>query len=190
MKPLAVGYGAGTRELDGLPNVLRLILGEPAAGNLLHDNIYVLETSVDDVPGEVIGYTIERLYQAGARDCIIIPVYAKKNRPGQLIQVIADADKTESLAQILIAETGTLGMRVFPSRRYVLNRETKPVTVEIAGTSYQVNVKVSRDATGRILNVKPEYEDTKTLAETSCRPLREITRLVQEAADHVLERAD
>ena len=190
MKPLAIGYGAGSKEFTEIPNVLRVTIGEPAAEHLFQNSIYVLETSVDDVPGEVIGYTIERLFQAGARDCTVIPTYAKKNRPGQIIQVIADADQTEPLARILMAETGTLGVRYFPAQRYVLGRESMPVSVEIEDKVCQINIKVSRDKAGRIIHLKPEYEDIRTLAQESGRPLKEIARLAQEAARHVLAGED
>ena len=164
VRPAAVGYGAGTRELDGLPNVLRITAGEPTDEHLRRENICVLETNVDDVPGEVVGYTLERLFRAGARDCFVIPVQAKKNRPGQLIRVVADEAGAEQLARILMEETGTLGVRLFPGRRYTLDRETRPVAVEIDGDTHRVNVKIARDGTGRIINIKPEYEDIRALA--------------------------
>lgn len=186
IRPSAVGYGAGTRELDGLPNVLRVTAGEPADEHFLKESICVLETNVDDVPGEVIGYTLDRLFRAGARDCFVIPVQAKKNRPGQLIRVVTGETEAEPLARILTEETGTLGVRIFPGRRYTLDRETRPVPVEIDGNSHMVKVKIARNGTGRIINIKPEYEDIRALAETTQMPLRELTRLALEAARHVL----
>lgn len=190
LKPVAIGYGAGTRELAGIANLLRVTVGEPVEASLAQDSIYVLETNVDDVPGEVIGYTVERLLREGARDCTVIPVYAKKNRPGQLIQVITDEANREKLARLLMMETGTLGVRCFPGQRYVLERETIPMAVTIEGTVHQVNVKVSRDRTGKIVQIKPEYEELKALAEQIDRPLREVSQLVQEAAQHALAGKD
>jgi uncharacterized protein (DUF111 family) len=190
MKPLAVGYGAGTRQLAEIPNLLRITLGEPLDNTLLRDSIYVLETNVDDVPGEVIGYTVERLFQAGARDVSVIPVLAKKNRPGQILHVIADESNKEQLARILMEETGTLGVRFSPSQRYVLERETVAVTITIEGVAHRISAKVSRDRQGRVVHVKPEYEDVKALAEKSGAPLREIARLAQEEARDALAGED
>jgi uncharacterized protein (TIGR00299 family) protein len=182
MKPVAIGYGAGTKEFAEMANVVRITLGEPLSAGPKTDKIYVLETNLDDLAGEVIGYTMDRLLNEGARDCCIIPIYTKKNRPGQILQVITDEAEIGRLAQILIEETGTLGVRFFPCERFILTRESLPVEVQIGENKERVRVKVSRDNDGQVLQLKPEYEDARRLAESSGLPLREVLRLIQTGA--------
>src|SRR5207253_10668678 len=114
--PHKIGYGAGSKDLDQVANILRLTVGELSETEHSHDEVVVLETNLDDVSGEVIGRAVERLMEAGARDVSITPVFMKKNRPGHLISVIADKTKTEDLAELPIEETGTVGVREAPVR--------------------------------------------------------------------------
>ena len=188
MRPIAVGYGAGTKEFAEMANVLRITIGEQIYDDLLTDKVYVLETNVDDVSGEVIGHTVDRLLKEGARDFSIIPVFTKKNRPGQILKVIADEDRIDRLVHILIEELGTLGVRFFPCQRYTLARESLAIDVVINGAKEKVNVKVATNKRGKILQVKPEYEEVKLLAEKSGKPLKEISRLIQREALDVLAR--
>ena len=111
MAPLKIGYGAGTKDFEGLPAVLRLTLGQPLNNELVKDNIAVLETNIDDVSGEIVGHAVDRLLAEGAKDVSIIPMYTKKNRPGQIVKVIADQKDAQHLSQVLINETGTLGVQ-------------------------------------------------------------------------------
>jgi len=182
-----VGYGAGKRELV-LPNVLRAIAAETlpateaAPNHEQHANrIVQLETNVDDVTGEVLGHLIEKLMQAGALDVSILPALMKKGRAGSVIRAIAEAEDTQVLAKVMIRETGSLGVRVFPSiHRLVAEREQRNVQVEICGRIYSVPVKVSR-LDGELLSVKPEYEDCKRIADETDQPLRTVIKKVEEA---------
>ncbi len=179
LRPLQVGYGAGEVELPGRPNLLRLVLGEPTEDTLLLETIYVLETNVDDVPGEIVGHLMGRLLKEGARDCCLIPMFTKKERPGQIIQVMVEEDRVEKFARLLFEELGTLGVRFYPCRRYVLEREVSQVEVMVFGRKERLMVKVARDENGKILQIKPEYEEIKELAKRYGRPVREISRVVQ-----------
>jgi uncharacterized protein (TIGR00299 family) protein len=184
-----VGYGAGKKELI-LPNVLRTIVAEtlPAPEVEARQNhgphgnhIVQLETNVDDVTGEVLGHLIELLMQAGALDVSVLPALMKKGRAGFVIRAIAKAEDTELLARVMIRETGSLGVRVFPSiHRLVAEREERNVQVEICGRIYQPQVKVSR-MDGELLSVKPEYEDCKRIADETNQPLRMVIKKVEEA---------
>ena len=184
-----VGYGSGKKELI-LPNVLRAIAADivpapEAAVRQNHDHhknrIVQLETNVDDVTGEVLGHLIELLMAAGALDVSIIPALMKKGRAGFVIRAIVRHDETELLAKIMIRETGSLGVRVFPSiHRLVAEREQRLVQVEFSGSVYQVQVKVSR-MDGELLSVKPEYEDCKRVADKTNQPLRTVIKKVEEA---------
>jgi hypothetical protein len=186
MKPTAIGYGAGAKDFAEMPNVLRITLGEPFDYQLLRDEISVLETNLDDVTGEVIGHTVDRLLQEGARDVSVIPMFTKKNRPGQILKVIADKTGVERLSRILIEETGTLGVRIYPCERRILHRESIPIDILIDDVKELVNVKVARDGRGEIVKIKPEYDDIKRVADKTNKPLREITDLVRMKAREAL----
>lgn len=178
MKPKVIGYGAGAKDFKEIPNIVRIIFGEPLEYGFLSDEIYVLETNLDDVTGEVIGHTMDRLLGEGARDVSIIPMFTKKNRPGQILKIITDRQDVERLSQILMEETGTLGVRMYLCKRHILTRETVPVEVEIGGKREKVKVKVSKGPGGKDIHVKPEYDDIKRLADKTGKPLRVIRDLV------------
>ena len=188
LRALRVGYGAGKREYV-LPNVLRGIIADTihVQTNAGRDHaepgerVVQLETNVDDVTGEVLGRLIERLMEAGALDVSVLPALMKKGRSGNVIRAIARHEDMESLARIIIKETGSLGVRVFPSlHRFVAERETRSVRLEVSGRSYDAVIKVSR-MEGELLNIKAEYEDSKRIAEETGLPLRIIIKIVEEA---------
>ena len=182
-----VGYGAGRKDLE-MPNVLRSVLAEllpagaTAPGHGQHgDSVVQLESNVDDVTGEVLGFLIERLMQEGALDVSILPALMKKGRAGSVIRAIARAGDGERLAGIIIRETGSLGVRVFPGiHRFLAEREETQVAVELAGEAHRSRIKVSR-LDGAIISLKPEYEDCKRIAEATGLPLREVSQMVKEA---------
>jgi uncharacterized protein (TIGR00299 family) protein len=181
----AVGYGAGKNERSH-PNVLRSVSGEMKFRHH-HDQVMLLETNVDDVTGEVLGYLIELLMGAGALDVSIIPAVMKKGRSGNLIRVIARHDAVEELAGVVMRETGSLGLRVFPAvHRFLAEREEIVVDVEIKGGHYQAQVKVSRRE-GKILSIKPEYEDCRMIAEQTGLSLREVMKACENAGKKALE---
>ncbi len=174
-----VGLGAGQKDFPNLPNVLRLVIGESYSQNgrshgLLEDSVVVLETNVDDISGEMIGQTIDILFQKGAKDVSVIPVVTKKGRPGQIIKVISDPKDARKLARILIEETGSLGVRLIPTSRLILKRETRVTSINVANKSYDLRLKIARDTDDRIIRVKPEFEDLKKIAKETNLPLRYI----------------
>jgi hypothetical protein len=184
-----VGYGAGKRD-HSLPNVLRGIIAEmiPAhetdtgKDHVRHgERVVQLETNVDDVTGEVLGHLIELLMQAGALDVSVLPALMKKGRSGNVVRAIARHEEMESLARIIVRETGSLGVRVFPSlHRFVAEREIVSIELEISGQSYNADIKVSR-MDGDLLNIKAEYEDCIKIAEETGLPLRLVIKKVEEA---------
>ena len=180
IKPESVGYGAGTKDLKEMPNVLRLIVGQPLTYNLLRDEAFVLETNLDDVTGEVIGYVVDKLFQEGARDVSVVPMSTKNNRPGHIIRVITERDNVEKLSLTMMRETGTLGVRIHPCERLILNRTITPLEVEVDGVKETINVKVSTDSAGEVIQVKPEFQDVKRLAERTNRPFRTIWQIVMD----------
>lgn len=190
-----VGYGAGGRDL-AMPNVLRGMIAEiipkqqrtTGMYEFGHeqgthgDRVVQLETNVDDVTGEVLGRLIELLMDAGALDVSVLPALMKKGRSGNVIRAIVKHEEMDTLARIMIRETGSLGVRVFPSlHRLVAEREEGTVKVEFFGRCHQVRIKVSRMA-GELLNAKPEYEDCKIIADETGLPLRIVIKKAEEAA--------
>jgi pyridinium-3,5-bisthiocarboxylic acid mononucleotide nickel chelatase len=175
--PLKVGYGAGTKEFTDMPAVLRLTLGNALDGGLVREEIAVLETNIDDATGEILGYAIDKLLEEGAKDVSIIPMYTKKNRPGQIIKVIAEQKDAQHLSKVLIDETGTLGVRVYYCERHIINRELHTVDLLLLGNKETIRLKVAKNAQGEVIRIKPEYEDLKRLAEKTKKPLRELSEL-------------
>lgn len=187
MKPTKVGYGAGTKEFVEMPNILRITLGEPCDFGLSSEEVYVIETNLDDASGELIGYAMDKLLQEGARDVSAIPTLAKKGRPGHLIKIIVDRSSLERVCRILMEETGTLGVRIYACERRILDRESVPVEVTVEDVREVVSVKVAKSTKGQIIQIKPEYDDVKRLAERTGKPLREIEELVKRKAAETLE---
>ena len=177
-----IGYGAGARDLPGQPNLTRLFVGQeapkpqPPIPSPSGDAVAVIETSVDDMSPEVYGYLVERALAAGALDISCTPIEMKKNRPGLDIRLLARLEQAEALADLVFAETTTLGLRISTAERRVLEREL--VTVE---TPYgPVRVKLGR-RNGRVVNVAPEYEDCRRAALERGVPLKEVMQAAREA---------
>jgi len=176
----SVGYGAGARSFPS-PNFVRVCVGE-SVGAPESKEIAVLETNVDNVSGEVVGYTIEKLMKEGALDASVMPIFMKKGRSGFLIKVLAKPKDSERLARVLMLETGTLGVRLMPSvHRYALEREIVQVDVKLAGLKFRPRVKISRDGK-KIVRRSAEYDDAKAIAERTGVPLREVMRRIEDAA--------
>ena len=177
--PHKIGYGAGAKDLDQVANILRLTIGELSGTNHAHDEVVVLETNLDDVSGEVIGRAVEKLMEAGARDVSITPVFMKKNRPGQLISVIADKARSERLAELLMEETGTLGVREMPISRHISRRASGTVALEVGGKKFQVRVKRALGAVANSQGGKVEYEDLRRISNETGLSIRELQQIVK-----------
>ncbi len=175
-----ISSGAGSGELQKENNVLRIHICE--GFDLPKGSVSVLETSVDDVSGEVLGYTLEKLYKEGAKDVQIIPTTTKKNRPGHIIKVVCEVGKEDIIADILISETSTLGIRISPShKRFQAKRELKNVHVALPGYEGEATVKIAEIGNGKI-NLKAEYEDARRIAKSTGLPLRRVLREIEEQA--------
>ena len=184
MKVECVGYGAGSREVPGQPNLARLLVGEGAEpvrtqpGASGDDVVSVIEANVDDMSPQLYGFFSERALAAGALDVTCTPIQMKKNRPGMLLSVLCAPEKTDALARLLFEQTTTIGVRIHEARRKVLEREL--VSVE---TPYgAVKVKVARRE-GRVMNVAPEYEDCRRVATEKSVPLKLVILSAQAAAE-------
>ncbi len=167
----AIGYGAGTADLEGQPNVLRIMVGEAAEKIVpgYDEEIAVIEANLDDMNPQIYGYVLEKVLAAGALDVYTTPVQMKKNRPGTLLTILCRPSDTNALMSLIFAETTTFGVRTYPAQRRVLPRESVSVS-----TSYgDVRVKLSR-VNGRILHVAPEYDDCRKLAAEKNVPLQQV----------------
>jgi len=140
MKIQSIGYGAGQKDFDGFSNVLKIVRGI-ASTKLQLDTVKILETNVDDVSGEVLGNMIEKIMAHGAKDVTISSAITKKGRPTNLVSVICDSDTMNSIMDLLVTETGTLGVRIRTSERYIVPRAVKTVSVNIQGQSFDVRYK-------------------------------------------------
>jgi len=172
-----IGLGAGSQALP-IPNMLRLWIGEDAGETpaSLLETIMVLETQVDDLNPQAIGYTFDALFAAGALDVFTQAIGMKKSRPGILLTVLCHPDRLTACESVLFQETTTLGIRRSQQQRTILARE-----IQTVHTSYgTVRVKVARQGQA-IVNVQPEYEDCVQLAQQQQLPWREIQRVVLQA---------
>jgi uncharacterized protein (TIGR00299 family) protein len=167
----AIGYGAGTADLEGQPNVLRIMVGEAAEKTVagFDEEIAVVEANLDDMNPQIYGYFLEKALGAGALDVYTTPVQMKKNRPGTLLTVLCKPADTDALMSLIFAETTTFGVRTYRAQRKVLPREWVNVGTEFG----EVRIKVSR-VNGRILHVAPEFEDCRKLAVEKNVPLQRV----------------
>ncbi|MBP2046245.1 nickel pincer cofactor biosynthesis protein LarC [Methanobacterium aggregans] len=172
-----VVYGAGKYELS-IPNVLRIITGD---SHVPMDKVYILETNLDNVTGEVLGHTFDRLMEKGARDVTIIPTLTKKNRPGHLLRVITKPEDSDAIAEAIIRETGTLGVRFLPySHRSTVSREIVPVEVDVNGMKKSIRIKVGLIGED-IVSSKTEYEDAKEVSIETGIPVKDIMAMAEDA---------
>jgi uncharacterized protein (TIGR00299 family) protein len=171
MSVSAIGYGAGAADLEGQPNVLRMMIGEATEKTVLgyDEEITVIEANLDDMNPQIYGYFQEKALASGALDVFTTPVQMKKNRPGTLLTVLCQPADAQTLMTLIFAETTTFGVRTHAAQRRVLPREFVKVS-----TSYgEVRIKLSR-VNGRILHVAPEYDDCRKLAEEKNVPLQRV----------------
>lgn len=171
----AAGLGAGKRAYTDRSGILRafLIRGEDDEGR---DKVVKLETDIDDCSGEVLGYVMKKLFKAGAKDVHYAPIFMKKNRPAWELTVICREDKVEEMEKIIFTETTTIGIREYPLRRSILDREEKEVETVYGKAS------VKQVSLGKMIRSYPEYETVKKLAKKSKVPFMDVFDAVKEAA--------
>lgn len=182
MKPEKSGYGAGSRDFKGVPNVVRLTIGEAAQLDALParmEEITILEANVDDMTPQIFGYVMERALALGALDVFGTAVQMKKNRPGMLLTVLCPPEEKLALTRLIFAETTTLGIRVRQESRAVLARRHVNVRTQWG----EVRMKLA-NLNGSVSNYAPEYEDCRRIAEAQQVPLKTV---MQEAIKIYLE---
>ena len=171
MSVSAIGYGAGTADLEGQPNVLRIMVGEAAETVVpgFDEEISVIEVNLDDMNPQIYGYFQEQALAAGALDVYTTPVQMKKNRPGMLLTLLCRPHDTAALMDLVFSETTTFGARTYRAQRRALPRESVNVHTKFG----DVRVKISR-VNGHIRHAAPEFEDCKKIAEEKHVPLQQV----------------
>ena len=175
MKIEATGYGAGTRNPEGFPNALRVLVGETQAPTAADETLLMIETNIDDMSPQLFGYVIDRAFELGALDCYLTQTQMKKNRPGNLISILCRPHEREKFLQLLFAETTTIGARSYEVQRRALARETVSVQTQFG----LIDVKVVH-ANGSV-KAMPEFEQCRTAAAAASVPLREVQDAAREA---------
>jgi uncharacterized protein (TIGR00299 family) protein len=164
----SIGLGAGTREVKEQANIVRLFVGTvnlPAAS----DRVWILETNLDDLPGEIVGYTMTRLMEGGALDAFVTPIQMKKNRPGIMVSVLCDEPRISALEDLLFRETTTLGIRRYPVSRHKLTRQAIEVETAFGAIKGKLGWLGERPPT-----FSPEFDDCARVAIAHSVPLREV----------------
>jgi pyridinium-3,5-bisthiocarboxylic acid mononucleotide nickel chelatase len=169
MRLQKVGYGAGTREYHGHPNLLRALLGDRVDEEALRETVVVIETTIDDMNPQLYGHLMERLFAAGALEVFYTSIQMKKNRPGTMATVIVPVHRLESITEVIFRETTTIGFRYLPMGRIEMARSVESVRTRWGS----VRMKVSR-YNGSVMQSTPEYEDCRALALRAGVPLKEV----------------
>ena len=168
----AIGYGAGKREIEQLPNLLRVFIGE-LEPSYLSEEIVSIETNIDNMNPEIYPYVIEKLLSAGAHDGYLIPVLMKKGRPGIILSVLVERAKIDRMLDIIFRETTTLGVRIQPIERKTLLRSTKQVQTSFGIVSAKVVIVDGRE------QLRIEFEECKRIAAEKNLPLIEVYRKLE-----------
>jgi pyridinium-3,5-bisthiocarboxylic acid mononucleotide nickel chelatase len=154
-----ISYGAGTREYQNFPNVIRLMLGETDHQSPTTDHLVLIETNLDDTTPQVLGFVMEKAFELGALDCWFTPIQMKKNRPATMISILCKSENRQNLSELLYIETTTLGLRIQEIERECLEREFVRMTTQFG----EIDVKIGR-LNGKRVNAMPEFEQLKSIA--------------------------
>jgi uncharacterized protein (TIGR00299 family) protein len=180
ISPEKTGYGAGQKCIKNVHNILRLVIGEsPLSLDANIDTVFVIETHIDDLSGELVGNLIEKLDKSGALDVSVLQGLSKKNRPNYIVKIISNVLDLNNILEILYTESGTLGARVQEVRRIVMTRNSVTTSMRIRDKSFEIRVKIARDLKGNVINVKPEFEDIKNISRVIGLPSKRIMDLVK-----------
>ncbi|MHC1718761.1 MAG: nickel pincer cofactor biosynthesis protein LarC [Acidaminococcaceae bacterium] len=173
-----IGYGAGTWDLS-IPNVVRINLGEINTENL--DSLLVAECNIDDMSGELFPFVFEKLLSAGALDVWVTPIIMKKGRPAHKLSILASAEILEQIVLIVLRETSSLGLRYYPVKRKIASRGF--IGTELADGNVVVKIATYKE---EMVNIAPEYEDCKKIAEKTGKPLKNIIQAAIKKAEEDL----
>jgi uncharacterized protein (TIGR00299 family) protein len=171
MRIAKVGCGAGSKQFDHHPNLLRALYGDLLKEAVLHQTVLVLETTIDDMNPQIYGHLMERLFDAGALEVFYTPIQMKKSRPGTMVKIICPEQRIEDVSAVIFRETTTIGFRYQPMGRIELARRT--VTAKTPHGPIRMKVSVYN---GQVVQVTPEYEDCRRAALKAGLPLKQVMR--------------
>lgn len=178
--PEKIGYGSGHKKFKEIPNFLKIVIGKSSfLSEVSTDTIYLMETNIDDVSGELIGNLIDQLTQAKARDVIAIPGMSKKSRPAYVIRVISDQTHKDNILEIIFRESGTMGVRIQEVQRIIASRTIVIVPVKLNNNNnhFNIHVKIAKDSNGKTISIKPEFDDIKNIASKAGIPVKNAMEL-------------
>ena len=181
MNITAIGYGAGQKDFDAFSNVLKIIQG--SENNSGKDRVKILETNIDDISGEILGHLIEKIMDQGAKDVSIYPGITKKGRPTNLVCVICDESIVNIIIDILVLETGTLGIRISDSNRIIVPRTNHSFSLTFDGKSFEVNYKKS-SYKGKT-HFKIEFDDLKNISNAIDKPIVDIESFLRKEIEKI-----
>lgn len=171
MKVMQIGYGAGSNDNPNIPNLLRIFIGETTHQGT--DEMWIVETNIDNMTGEVLGYVMDKLFEAGAADAYFTPIQMKKGRPGTIVSAIVSEIHLPSVESVLFNETMTFGIRKYKVLRTILARELK----EFDSALGKIKVKIGK-YNDDLKTISPEYEDCRRIAEEKGIPLRQVYSVI------------
>jgi len=176
MKIEATGYGAGSRDHQKFPNALRVFVGETEGANASDETLLMIETNIDDMSPQVVGYVLDKALELGALDCYITGIQMKKNRPGLLLSILCRSNEREKFLQMLFAETTTIGARSYDVTRRALARETVRVETQFGPIDVKVAYSNADSVSAKIsaVNAMPEFEQCRAAARKAGVALREV----------------
>ena len=177
----SIGYGAGQKDFENFSNVLKIIQGDE--NNFEMDSVKILETNIDDVSGEILGHLIEKIMDQGAKDVSIYPGITKKGRPTNLVCIICDDVKVDTIIDTLVLETGTLGIRISNSNRFIVPRSNHNFSLTFDGKSFEVNYKKSSHK-GKT-HFKIEFDDLKNMSNALDRPIADIESFLRKEIEKI-----
>ena len=179
------GYGAGTRTYEKFPNTLRLLIGESVQGAIIatglkSEKLILIETNLDDISPQILGFVMERAFVLGALDCWFTPIQMKKNRPATKLSVLCSPDLRADISAMLFAETTTLGLRVNEIERECIEREIVSVQTEFGAVDVKLGI-----LNGNVVNVMPEYDQVKAIATEKDVPFQRVSEAAIAASKEV-----
>lgn len=180
MRIMQIGYGAGSYDNPSIPNLLRIFIGEKNT-NATSDEMWIVETNLDNISGELLGYTMDKLFEAGAVDVYFTPIQMKKGRPGVIISAIVSEASLPFIELTLFNQTTTFGIRKYKIARTILTREHK----EVESRFGKIRIKIGK-FNNDIKSLSPEYEDCKRIAEEKGIPLKQVYNIISKDLDKII----
>lgn len=171
----SIGYGAGTADLKEVPNLLRVLIGEPAGGEL-HDEVLVIETNIDDMNPEIYPYVLEKLLASGAQEAYLTPVIMKKGRPGILLTALVNRMNLDDVVRCFHTETSTIGLRIRSANRRKLPRKQKIINTSLGPVTIKLIIRDGKET------ASPEFEECRRIAEERRLPLRTVYSIIEREA--------